>query len=39
MTNGYEKSDRGDGSPRLPDIKGGMNMGVKGFRVGSGNLN
>jgi len=35
MANGYEKSDRGDGSPRLPDIKGG----VKGFRVPSGNLN
>ena len=32
--NGYEKSDRGDGSPRLPDIKRDMNL--KGFRVGSG---
>lgn len=36
--NGYEKSDRGDGSPRLPEIKSGMNM-VKGFRAPSGNLN
>jgi hypothetical protein len=38
-SNGFEKSDRGDGSPRLPDIKRDMNMVKGGFRVGSGNLN
>ena len=41
MQNGYEKSDRGDNSPRLkmPDIGGGNNKLKGGYRVGSGGLN